>query len=199
MPTVGLVILAAGSSTRLGSPKQLLSYEGKSLLRRAAETAVASPCRPIVVVLGDWAPLCRERVEGLPVTTVDNHNWKDGIGSSLRLGLETLLQESGETPDAALILLCDQPLLTVSTLEALLDEFDTTSCRIVASEYAGTVGVPALFHRSLFPELLALSGDQGAKKILARYPDEIRTIPFPEGALDIDTAADYQQLKQARP
>ncbi len=194
MPTIGLLLLAAGSSSRMGRPKQLEKYQGVSLLRRAAQTAVASACQPIMVVLGAEADHCLPEIDDLPLSSVENHAWSEGMGSSLHFGLEALLKASSLPLDAVLIMLCDQPLLTVSTLSALIREYEATSCRIVASEYGESLGVPALFDRSLFPELLALAGTQGAKQILHRYPDQIHKIAFEDGALDIDTAADLTRL-----
>lgn len=194
MPAIGIVILAAGDSTRLGTPKQLLPYEGKSLLRRAAETALASDCRPIMVVLGASAAQCLAELSGLPVSSVVNADWAEGMGSSLRLGLATLAAESPIPLEAVIVMLCDQPLLKAEILDALVEAYATTSSPIVAAQYGEVVGVPALFHRSLFPELLSLSGAQGAKQILRRYPDRTHTIAFSGGAIDIDTAADYARL-----
>ena len=195
MPAIGLVLLAAGGSTRLGTPKQLLPYQGKSLLRRAAESAVASECRPIMVVLGADAEECGHELRHLPVSTVVNTGWTEGLGASLQVGMSSLLRGSPSPLDAVIVMLCDQPLLTVGTLNALISAYNTTPFRIIASEYGEVVGVPALFHSSLFPELLDLNGVQGAKQILQRYPDEIHRVEFNGGSIDIDTAADYERLR----
>ena len=156
MSAIGIVLLAAGGSTRLGTPKQLLPYRGKSLLRWAAESAVASACRPIVAVLGASAEPCLRELHDLPIAITVNTDWTEGMGASLQLGLRALLTDSTSPLDAVIVMLCDQPLLTVGTLEALVDAYDTTSGRIIASEYGEVTGVPALFHNSLFPELLNL-------------------------------------------
>jgi molybdenum cofactor cytidylyltransferase len=197
MPTIGLILLAAGGSTRLGTPKQLLQYDGKTLLRRAAETALTSTCRPIQVVLGASAEQCVLELRDLPLSTVVNEAWVEGMGSSLRLGLETLLSASPAPPDAVIVMLCDQPLLTVGILDALAEAYATISSPIIASQYGEVSGVPALFDRSLFPELLHLSGAQGAKQIIGRHADQMHQVPFPDGAVDIDTAADYARLRPA--
>ena len=149
-----------------------------------------------MVVLGAEAERCVQELADLPLFTFENLYWSEGMGSSLRLGLEALMTASSVPLDAVLIMLCDQPLLTVSTLSALLTEYEATSCRIVASEYGGSLGVPALFDRSLFPELLALSGAQGAKQMLHRYPDQTHKIAFENGVVDIDTAADLARLSE---
>lgn len=197
MSTIGVVILAAGGSTRLGTPKQLLQYQGVSLLRRAATTALASVCTPVVVVLGASFERCLLELKDLPLLTVENSSWEDGMGSSLRLGMERLLGAGPDSLDAVVIMLCDQPLLTVAVLEALVAEYRATGCQIAASKYGQALGVPALFDRSLFPELRALAGTQGAKRILQRYPDRIHQLAFPGGEIDIDTAADYADLSRS--
>ncbi|MCW3055617.1 MAG: hypothetical protein JWN14_4787 [Chthonomonadales bacterium] len=199
MSSIGLVLLAAGGSTRLGTPKQLLPYQGKSLLRQAAESAVASECRPIMVVLGAHADSCLHELRDLPVSTVINTDWADGMGASLHLGVKTLLKESLSPLDALIVILCDQPLLTFGTLNALIDAYNTTSRRIIASTYGEFSGVPALFHNSLFPELLKLHGAQGARQILQHYPHEIHKVAFAGGSIDIDTAADYERLRTEQP
>jgi molybdenum cofactor cytidylyltransferase len=197
MPAVGIVILAAGGSTRLGRPKQLLPYQGRSLLRRAAETAIATSCRPVIVVLGATADACRSELQDLPVLTVQNPDWTEGLSSSIRLGVATLQAASPPPLDAAIVMLCDQPLLTAAILEALVTTFETTDCEIVASDYGGASGVPALFHHRLFPELLRLTGPQGAKQVMRLHAEQTRAIPFPDGAIDVDTPADYEKLKRA--
>lgn len=192
MSSVGLVILAAGGSARLGTPKQLLRCADSSLLRRAAQCGVASSCRPVVVVLGASADPCRRELDDLPVVAVENAAWEEGMGASIRVGVQTLLSGCSDTLEAVVLMLCDQPLLTPQTLEALVAEYRASACQAVASEYGGAWGVPALFDRSLFPDLLSLTGAEGAKQILRRAGN-VHTIPFADGAVDIDTAADYAQ------
>ena len=189
-------MLAAGGSTRLGRPKQLLPYDGKSLLRRAAETAVGSVCDPVVVVLGASAAECLPELHDLPVSTVINADWAEGMGSSLRVGVETLLATCPLPRDAILVMLCDQPLLTARVLDGLVDAYTQTASPLVASAYDNVTGVPALFDRSLFPELLRLSGAQGARSILQQHAAHTHHVAFPDGAIDIDTAADYARLSR---
>ncbi len=189
--TTGIVILAAGASTRLGTPKQLLNFGGRSLLRRAVESALDSVCRPVVVVLGAEADRLAGEVSGLPVQTVVNGRWNSGIGSSIRAGIETL--EGGV--DAAVILLCDQPLVTGPVIDAIVAAYSASGRSIVVSEYAGTVGVPALFSRAHFTELMTLADDAGAKALINKHLADAHRIPFENGALDIDTPKDVAHLR----
>jgi molybdenum cofactor cytidylyltransferase len=194
MRPVGLVILAAGGSSRLGRPKQLVEYRGRSLLRHVAEVAVGSVCRPIVVVLGAQASPLEAELRGLPVHVAENREWARGMATSLRRGLETLEAIEGEV-GAVVILLCDQPLVSAQTINALVDAWGTAGKRIIASEYAGVVGVPALFDRGLLPELLALDGEEGARRVIARHADEVHRVPFPDGGMDIDTPQDCERFR----
>ena len=183
---VTAVILAAGGSSRLGSPKQLVQFQGRSLLRRAAETACASRAGEILAVLGFDATVMRRELDGLPVRVLENPLWREGIGSSIRHAITSVSPESG----GILLMLCDQPRLTAGHLDALIDAFGRTPDRSVASAYGGSAGVPALFPRALFGELLLLKGDRGAKRVLLAHADELVTLPWPDGALDVDTAPD---------
>ena len=193
MRPVGLVILAAGGSTRLGPPKQLVAYRGRSLLRHAAEVAVGSLCRPIVVVLGAHAAMLETQVRDLPVQVTENRLWVRGMATSLRCGVEVLRAAEKEL-GAVVVMLCDQPLVSVPAIDALVQAYRSGGKPIIASAYDGILGVPALFDRRLFPELLALEGEEGARRIIARHPRDVHAIPFPGGALDIDTPQDCEQL-----
>jgi molybdenum cofactor cytidylyltransferase len=196
MSSIGIIVLAAGASTRLGSPKQLLLYGGKSLLCRAVETALASSCQPVVVVLGAHRQSLASELEGLSVRIVENTEWEQGMGSSIRAGMEALLAEAADEPDAVLLMLCDQPQVSAQTLNRLLEAHRSTGHPIVASEYGQTLGVPALFSRALFPELARLTGAEGAKQIIQRYRNRAIGVPCPEALMDIDTLDDYARLRE---
>ena len=187
-------MLAAGASSRLPGPKQLLRFRGATLLRRAAQTAVAAGCGPVAVVLGAGAVQERMRFElvDLDVRIVENARWSEGIGSSIRAGLEAL--ESTGTLEAVLITTCDQPHVTPELLRRMVAAFLETHPLAVACAYAGTVGVPALLGRPLFAELATLEHDQGAKRILERHLPAVVRIPFEPGAVDIDTPEDARAL-----
>lgn len=191
---IGVVILAAGASTRLGQPKQLLRFQGETLLRRSARVALALGMGPVIVVLGAGAEGFTAELADLPLTTVVNTKWEEGMASSLRTGIGALT----EFVDAAIVMLCDQPLVTKETLGALVDAYQQQTCSAVASVHAsGALGPPCLFDCSLFPDLLALQGQQGAKQIFSRLPAEsIAHVPFPDGTYDIDTAEDWERMQQ---
>ena len=193
-PKISAIVLAAGNSSRLnGESKQLLEFQGKTLLRRAVETAVAARFHSTVVVLGANAEILRKEIEDLPVEIVVNENWATGMSSSIKIGLSELIKEY---LDAVLIMLCDQPLLTTKILFDLCDVFARTQKPLAACEYQNTAGVPALFSNKVFIELMDLQESEGAKKILKKYEGKIALVDAPEAALDIDTLEDYEKLKQ---
>lgn len=192
---IAAVVLAAGASTRLGKPKQLIEMEGERLLRRTVRLALEAGCAPVpvFVVLGYEAERMQAELSGLAATAVVNGTWMEGMGSSLRRGMEAVC--AMETPPAAVLLLvCDQPRLTVEHLRKLLAEQGADEERITASEYAGRAGVPAVFGRRHFAELLAVEGDQGAREVIQRHSGRIRTVWWPEGGIDVDRPADLEEL-----
>jgi molybdenum cofactor cytidylyltransferase len=189
---IAAVILAAGASTRMGTPKQLLQFQGRSLLRSVTETAIAAQCSPIVIVLGARIELIQHEVSDLPVQVVENPEWQTGMGSSIRIGIQALIDRT-TVVNGAILLLCDQPFLLPSLIRQLKSRYWSTQPSIVASTYQNTVGVPALFHAALFPELMQLNQLEGAKKVIQRHRHAVVTVDFPEGAIDIDTPQDYQR------
>ncbi len=193
---VGLLLLAAGSSSRLARPKQLLPYQGQTLLRHAAEVAGASPCRPLVLVTGALHDELLPEIDGLPFHVVRNDSWADGMGGSIAVGLAEL-ETASETAkvEAVVVILCDQPLLTPELIGELIVQFQSTQQPVVASTYAGIQGVPALFSRAVFPQLLELRGANGARELLQQYA-HLPAVDFPGGATDVDTAAQYAALSQ---
>jgi molybdenum cofactor cytidylyltransferase len=187
--SISLIILAAGGSSRLGSPKQLVRFDGQTLIRRAAAAALESRCDRVVIVVGSRADDMRRELGGLPVSIVENPEWQSGMSSSLRAGLNEVRDD-----DAVLIMLCDQPFVTADVLDNLIDTRHKTGVPIVASDYGATRGVPALFSKELFPELASLSADEGARRIIARHPELTTTIAFADGAIDVDTRDDWTGL-----
>lgn len=195
MPTI--LLLAAGSSSRLGQAKQLLPYGGMSLLRRAAETAVAADLGPVVVVTGALHEKLLPELAELPVTITRNLEWEQGMGSSIKAGL--VAAEAAGLLTSILIMLCDQPLITPDLLRCLHQEHQHNSLPIMATEYAGISGVPALFALEMLPLLRALPDEAGARQLLQQHLEWVASVAFPAAALDVDTPAQYAQLLQQPP
>jgi molybdenum cofactor cytidylyltransferase len=193
-PTIGAVILAAGASTRMGTPKQLLYFKGHSLLRHTVEVAIAQECEPIVVVLGAYAEKIRNEVIKLPVVIVENQDWHLGMGASIRVGINAVNNLS-KNLEAVILLLCDQPFVCDRVINQLVEAYLATRKPIIASEYAHTLGVPALFSHELFSELINIDVEKGAKQIIQKYSHLVFPIPFAAGAIDVDTPEDYEQLQ----
>jgi molybdenum cofactor cytidylyltransferase len=190
---IAIIILAAGTSSRLGSPKQLLSYKGKNLLRHTVDEALETGCASVFVVLGANSELLRKELKDKPVSIVENTGWQEGMASSIRYGLETITKTILR-PNSIIFMVCDQPYVSSSLLLSLMKKKNETGMPIVASSYEDKTGTPALFHRSLFPALMELTGDKGARKLIADNPGKVATVPFPEGITDIDTKEDYEKL-----
>ena len=192
---IGIIVLAAGASRRMNEPKQLLQFEGKTLLRRAVETAVESIYQPIIVVLGANVEKMRLEIEDLPVEIVFNQDWQRGLSSSIKIGLEMLLRIAPQTA-AVLMTLADQPFVTVKHLDLFAEKFHKSNDLIIAAEYNSTIGVPALFASDVLADFNKLSGDKGARPIMENYRQSLATIKLPEAAFDVDTPQDFSNLKQ---
>lgn len=190
-----IVILAAGASTRMGQPKQLLPLNGVTLLERIIQTALATKVSQVVVVLGANAALIQPAIAALPVSIVHNANWSAGMSTSLQTGL-AYLQALPVSVHAIVTLLCDQPYVSADLIHQLFTAFETTASPIVATTYGNTIGVPALFAASTFTDLTALSGQQGAKKVILKYQKKSQVIDFPQGALDLDTPEQYAEMRK---
>ncbi|HEY5751379.1 MAG TPA: nucleotidyltransferase family protein [Chryseolinea sp.] len=185
---VAIVILAAGSSSRMGQSKQLLPVHDTTVLRQAITVALHARPAVVTVVLGAHAKLHRESIQFMPVKIVVNEQWETGMGSSLKAGLQYVEAHYPQVT-AVLFMVCDQPALTTQHLLNLIQEAGKP---IVASHYAGSPGVPALFNKPYFPALNALGNDQGAKRIFQQFPEQVSLVNFPGGDLDLDTMEDYQ-------
>jgi molybdenum cofactor cytidylyltransferase len=192
--TIAIVILAAGGSQRMGRPKQLLPFRGYTLLRRAVETAIASQCRPIVVTTGAHEDLIRLELHSLPVLIAHNPDWMQGMSSSLRIAIDTLAEASDSNLGGVVIMLADQPLVTADDIDKIVDVQHRSGKDIVASEYADTHGVPMFVSKRLFPDILRLSGKEGAKRLISDHLESLETVPLLSAAFDIDTPADYKRL-----
>lgn len=193
MKKFGIILLAAGGSSRLGRPKQLLPYGDKTLVQHVLDTAKTALAKPIVMVTGAH----KELVQDPTINILHNTEWKEGIASSIRSGLTAILKTEPGL-DAAIFIVCDQPHISAALLQELMDTHTATGKEIVASSYADTVGIPALFGKSFFDALLQLKGDEGAKRIIMQNADAVAVVDFPHGDIDIDTAADYAALDIGR-
>jgi molybdenum cofactor cytidylyltransferase len=191
-PSCAAVILAAGASRRLGQAKQLVEIDGEPLLRRAVRIADEVGCQPIVVVLGFEVHRMRSVLDGFKVIVVVNENWRAGMGSSMRCGVETALQIS-PPPESILLMVCDQVRVSVDVLRQLLRLHGLAKYPITAARYGGRLGVPAVFSSIFFPDLLAVTGDRGARVILERNAARVGVVDFLEGELDLDTPDDLER------
>ena len=187
-----IIILAAGASTRLGSPKQLLQWQGRSLLKHAVQTAAEVVPKP-VVVLGANATQLEAELDTDVVQIVHNSSWQEGIASSIHAGLSIVLNQSPPV-EQVIFMVCDQPHVSADLLKQLISEQQQTGKPIVASAYANTLGIPALFTKAMFSQLFDLHGDMGAKKIIQQHPHGTATVNFPLGNIDIDTTEEYREL-----
>lgn len=187
-----LIILAAGSSSRMGEPKQLLPFEGKTFLQCTIDAALGSQATSRVVVLGADKDEIKKSFRADTIPVIHNPDWEKGMASTMQKGLNYLTKY--KVPDQVIILLCDQPFVHSGILDALIETQKTTGKGIVACRYSETLGVPVLFTKKYFPEILALKGSEGAKKLIFAHLDDVAEVDFPKGSVDIDTYEDYELL-----
>lgn len=190
--TTGIIILAAGESTRLGYPKQIARYKEKTLLQLAIDAANGCEADKRVVVLGANRDEIKKTFPGASIPNIPNPNFKKGMSSSLKVGLEYMLKF--DQPDQVIIMLCDQPFVDAKLLNKLIATQAKEGKGIVACAYSNTIGVPILFGKAYFKELIKLKGDEGAKQIALAYEDDLVTVTFPKGKVDIDTEEDLKDL-----
>jgi molybdenum cofactor cytidylyltransferase len=192
------VILAAGASTRLGQPKQLVTIDHESLLARSVRVAFEAGIDDVFVVLGSGADMLRQHLQVTRCELVENPDWQQGMATSIHAGLRAALAHT-PSPDAIILLACDQPAVTPFHLVQLQLLADEEPPRLAASTYADRVGVPAIFPRQYFPELLALTGDTGARQLLRVHAAEVHTVPLEHGELDLDTPESLAAIHQLWP
>jgi len=174
----------------MGQPKQLLPWRGRTLLRHACETALLTNCHPVIVVLGCQAERCQAEIANLPVSTIVNDRWHQGMGTSVACGIAELEQKADNAP-ASLLMLVDQPDVTPELLRSLIFSWKTNPEKIVATAYDQDGGVPALFPRGYFRDLQSLAADRGARSLIAREAD--LTLVCPAQAIgDLDTPEEYR-------
>jgi molybdenum cofactor cytidylyltransferase len=198
MNNTAIIILAAGSSSRFGDTKQLLHFNGKTLLQHVIAEATATGAEPIVVVTGANADRVSKEIKSEKVEIVFNKDWEQGMASGIVIGLKKAIALNNEL-EKVIIAVCDQPFVSSSLFQQLVEKQNESVKQIVASAYADTIGTPALFTKKYFDALMGLTGDQGAKILLKKYSDDLATVDFPDGHIDIDTQADYENLLNGNP
>ena len=189
----GIIILAAGSSSRIGQPKQQLVYQQQTLLQRSIGAAKGVNAHALIVVLGANNQGILNDVDSKHLDIVINPDWEQGMSSSIKAGI-TALQTLYPNVNGVLLMLCDQPFVDTELLIKLIQAQPPTDDAIVACMYQDTIGVPVVFGKGWFMELQGLQGEEGAKKLLLSYEDKVVTVPFEKGSIDIDTPEDYKRL-----
>ena len=187
------LLLAAGSSSRMGSPKMLLPFNGKTFLQHAIDEIKNSNANGLVVVTG----CCHQHLKGIllpqQINFVENKNWEEGMSSSIQTGTAYTIQQYPST-ESIIIAVCDQPYISSSLLNELVAAKQKTGKGIIASTYNNMQGTPVLFSKKYFEQLKQLGGPYGAKKIIQGHANDMSAINFPKGAIDIDTVEDYENL-----
>ncbi len=200
MNDTAAVLLAAGGSTRLGRAKQLASFDGTFLIRRAAASAIDAGCIPVIVVLGASVQPCIEALSGLPVEVTCNLDWSRGIGSSIRDGFAKLARHRKfDRVARAVVLLCDQPRVDESALRRLIAQAERSSAMIVASQFSDpngfpTLGPPVCVRKEMFASVGSLSDDRGMKALWVERPQIVEAIDLEVAAFDVDTPADLKRI-----
>lgn len=193
MTNTALIILAAGQSARLGRPKQLLRFGDKTLLQHTIDEALRAGALSVVVVTGARAEEVAGSIDSGPVEIVFNTQWEQGKGTGIAAGVRKIVEDCPEVTQVILSV-CDQPFVTAALFQQLFQKQRESGREIVASAYAGAMGTPVLLTRKYFGQLLGLEKDAGAKQLLQAYPDDVATVDFPGGEVDIDTVEDYERL-----
>jgi molybdenum cofactor cytidylyltransferase len=193
MHTCGFLILAAGSSSRLGEPKQLLPLGDLTLLQHTINEALALQSGPVLIVLGSNAELILPTLDNEAVSITINTAWAEGMASSIRVGMQALLSEYPLIA-AVILMVCDQPYLSRTHLLQLIQEAEGSGKGIAASSYGETAGTPVLFSRKYFPVLIEVKGKDGAKSLVHRFAEDVCHVSFANGEIDIDTREDYNKL-----
>lgn len=188
----GILLLAAGGSSRMGTPKQLLPWRGTTLVRHAALQACGVADAAVYVVTGAHAPAVLAQLDGLEISVVDHPDYRDGLGSSLAAGVGHIIRSGGRDYTHLLVQLADQPAVDTAYLRLLLHQA-AGDTRIIASAYGDRAGVPAVFPARYFDALSRLGADAGAGSLLKRHAADVRLIHPPVPLFDIDTPEDYRR------
>ena len=187
-----IIILAAGESSRMKEPKQLLPFKEKTFLTHTIDEATKSGMQTILV-LGANELSIKKQLRNVSAAIVYNQNWQEGISSSIKAGLNSALEKNNQI-ESCIFCVCDQPYISADIFLQLTDKKHTSGKKIIACPYAETIGTPVLFDKKYFNALMNLQSDEGAKKLLSLYKDDVDFIPFEKGEFDIDTEADYNKL-----
>ena len=187
------LLLAAGSSSRMGQPKMLLPYKESNLLQHIIDEVKTLKSTTLFIVTGCYHTLIEQSLIQQQIPIVKNGQWQAGMGSSIQTGMAYLLQHY-PAATAVLILVCDQPFISATLLQQMMAAKEYTGKGIVASTYTGTIGTPVLFDKKYFNDLALLQGATGAKKLVMQFKTDVATVSFPAGAMDIDTPEDYEKL-----
>ncbi len=196
---LGLVILAAGKSKRMGFAKQNIIFKEKTMLQHLLHEALMTDYLPITVVVGANKREIVPNFENLPITIIDNPNAEKGMGSSIKMGLVGAYMAE-KNLEGLLFMTSDMPLVTTNYLKAMALAFENEpKAPIIASRYGGKLGIPALFRRSIFEEILNIPDEAGAKNLIEKYEKQAFVIHFPEGEIDLDTQEDVSEFKISYP
>lgn len=190
--TTAVLLLAAGASSRMGKPKMFLTYQGKTLLQHTVEVAAVIN-HPVFVVTGEHTQAIATSLQSYNVQLIHNEQWQEGMGSSIAAGVTGIVQ-AGYDPDVIIIAVCDQPFITADLLQQMIAVNKQSGKGMVGCAYSDTIGTPVLFDKKYRTALQGFSGQQGAKRLLQQFPDDVAVVPFPLGSIDIDTPEDYERL-----
>ncbi|MES2268434.1 MAG: nucleotidyltransferase family protein [Bacteroidota bacterium] len=189
---IPIVILAAGSSSRMGKPKQNLLYKGQTLLEKIIRSSEAASDN-VIIVLGANYDVIKATIKDTHSEILYNNDWELGMSSSIKLAVSHIKQKYTDE-EGVIFAVCDQPYVTSALLTQIIETADKVKQGVIACSYNGTVGVPALFKKAYYSNLLKLSGQEGAKKIIEQHPQDVFSIPFRLGSADIDTEEDFNNL-----
>jgi molybdenum cofactor cytidylyltransferase len=190
---IAAVVVAAGRSSRMGAHKLLLPLGDRPVIAQVVAAVLATSLRPVVVVVGHEAARVRAALPPGEFHVIENPTYADGLATSLRAGISALPQ----TVAGAVVVLGDQPLITAAQLELLVNAARAAAAGIVAASYASQRGNPVYFARRYFPELLAVTGDEGGRAVITRHADALALCELGDASasLDIDLPADYERVR----
>lgn len=193
-PKISIVIMAAGESSRFGSPKQLQKWKNSNLLQHVIDIAFKSKAFDVSIVLGANYDAIINEIKTDSIKVLRNKSWKNGLGNSIAFGIKSVIKEKPRV-EGVLLMLADQPLIEPNYLDTLIKKFETNKNQIIASTYSNKrFGVPVLFGRKYFEELMQLNDDEGAKKIIKKHEEVVYFLDSSQMFSDIDTLEAYKKL-----